>query len=71
MFKAQFNHGIQTKWRPTEECSVLNITLLAGGNARHFICRVPHFSTVSGWGTILKDIICVTNTVKPVLYIVY
>ena len=40
---------------PTGECSVLNITLLVGGNAGNVICRrAPHFSTVSGWASIPK-----------------
>jgi hypothetical protein len=46
--KRSFNPSVRTNWRSTGECSVLNITLLVGGNAGCFICRAPHFSTVSG-----------------------
>ena len=60
--KRSFYPNVRTNWRlanwrPTGECSVLNIISLVhvDGNAESFICRrAPHFSTVSGWASIPK-----------------
>jgi hypothetical protein len=63
-FDAQFNPSVRTNWRPKDECSVLNITLLVGGNAGNFICRAPHFSTVSGSIKSRTGVIILTKTSK-------